>query len=70
MPVQPSQPQPLSRLALCTLLCYLDVIPVGVPIPTTYLPKIYRGYKTVELTLYLWPSALMAEAVKSLHWMD
>ena len=58
IPIQPSQPQPLSRLALCTLLCYLDVVPTGVPIPTTYLPKIYRGYKTVELTLYLWPSAL------------
>ena len=40
MPIQPSQPQPLSQLALCTLLCYLDVVPAGVPIPTTYLPKI------------------------------
>ena len=58
IPIQPSQPQPLSQLALCTLLCYMDVIPTTVPIPTTYLPKIYRGYKTVELTLYLWPSSL------------
>ena len=56
--MQQSQPQPLSQLALCTLLCYMDVIPTTVPIPTIYLPKIYRGYKTVELTLYLWPSSL------------
>ena len=61
MPIQPSQPHPLSQLALCTLLCYLDVIPAGVPIPTTYLPKIYRGYETVELMLYLWPSSLYNE---------
>ena len=58
IPIQTSQPQPLSQLALRTLLCYLDVIPAGVPIPTTYLPKIYRGYETVELALYLWPSSL------------
>jgi len=58
IPMQASQPQPLSQLALRTVLCYLDLIPTGVPIPTTYLPKIYRGYETVELTLYLWPSSL------------
>ena len=58
VPVQTSQPQLLSQLALQTLLCCLDVIPGGVLIPTAYLPKIYRGYKMVELRLYLWPSSL------------
>ena len=57
-PIQVSQPQLLSQLALRTLLCCLDVIPAGVLIPTAYLPEIYRGYEMVELTLYLWPSSL------------
>ena len=57
-PIQVSQPQLLSQLALRTLLCSLDVIPAGVLIPTAYLPEIYRGYKMVEVILHLWPSSL------------